>query len=224
MPGRILPLVTNQFYHVFNRGVEHRPIFLNVKDYQRALHAMQLYQFQKPPVKLSRFLVIASEDRQKLLDELNKSGPKLVEIICFCLMPNHFHFLLRQAQDGGIAKFMSNFQNSFTRYFNIRHERDGILFQGQFKAKLVTTNEQLLHLSRYIHLNPHTSYVLKTLDSLLDYEWSSLPEYLGRVSVELCQKEIILSQFKSSDDYKSFVWNQADYQRQLDYIKHLTID
>ena len=76
-----------------------------------------------------------------------------MEIICYCLMPNHLHLLLRQLMDGGISKFMSNFANSYTRYFNTKSKRKGPVFEGKFKAKRIETDEQLLHLSRHIHLN-----------------------------------------------------------------------
>lgn len=158
------------------------------------------------------------------MDSLHKINDKLVDIICFCLMPNHFHLLLNQLKDNGISKFMANLQNSFTRYFNTKHERIGHLLQGQFKAVLIEDDNQLLHVSRYIHLNPYSSYVVKDLESLEQYLWSSFPEYLGKVAAEICNKEIILSQFKDKKDYKKFVFDQADYQRRLEEIKHLVIE
>lgn len=92
-------------------------------------------------------------------------------------MPNHFHLLLQQIRDGGITEFISKLTNSYTRYFNIRNKRIGPLFQGEFKAVHVETDEQLIHLSRYIHLNPIVSYITKKLES---YQWFSYLEYLGR--------------------------------------------
>ena len=135
-------------------------------------------------------------------------------------MPNHFHFLLKQTAEEGIAKFMSNFQNSYTRYFNTRHNRVGPLFQGPFRAVRVETDEQLLHLSRYIHLNPYSSFVVKNIKDLEEYQWSSFKEYLGKEK-GFCQKEIVMSFFKNPQDYRKFVFDQADYQRELQKIKHL---
>lgn len=139
-------------------------------------------------------------------------------------MPNHFHFLLKQVEEEGTSKFMSNFTNSYTRYFNVKNKRNGPLFQGKFKAIRIETDEQLLHLSRYIHLNPYSSYVVKTLKDLEKYPSSSFPEYLGKSQTSLCSKEIILGQFKNLNLYKKFVFDQADYQRRLEKIKHLILE
>ena len=140
-------------------------------------------------------------------------------------MPNHFHLLLKQIIDGGISKFMSNFTNRYTRYLNTKNDRNGPIFQGRFKAIRIETDEQLLHVCRYIHLNPYTSYVVKTFSNLEKYPYSSFPEYLGKTKREFCNKELILHHFnKDRKDYKKFVFNQANYQRELNKIKHLTLE
>lgn len=222
MPGRLIPLVNNEIYHVLNQGIDHRPTFLNKRGYQRAINTFKFYQFASPPMKLSKFLILSNEKKERIVQNLARED-KLVELIAFCLMPNHFHFLLRQTAENGISKFMANFQNSFTRYFNTKHERVGPLFLGQFKALRVETDEQLLHASRYIHLNPYSSFVVKTLKELENYQWSSLAEYLSERD-EICDKETILSFFKSKEEHKKFVFDQADYQRGLEKIKHLIIE
>lgn len=183
---------------------------------------MQFYRFASLPIKLSQFLVLGNNRRQEIFNQIDK-GDTLVDIICYCLMPNHFHFLLQQKQENGISKFLSNFQNSYTRYFNTKRERTGPLFLDQFKAVRVETDEQLLHLSRYIHLNPYTSYVVKNITQLESYQWSSLTDYLEGKD-ELCAKEIVLDFFKKPEDYKKFIFDQADYQRDLKLIEHLTFD
>ena len=137
-------------------------------------------------------------------------------------MPNHFHFLLRQTEDGGISKFLSNLQNSYTKFFNLSHERDGSLFLDQFKAIRIETDEQLTHVSRYIHLNPHTGYVVKTLEELEIYPWSSFSDYLQRKSL-VVDVDFILN-FLGKQSYKKFVFDQADYQRKLKEIEHLVLE
>lgn len=224
MPGRKVPLVNNEIYHILNKGISLQPTFLIKRDYHRALQTIFYYQNQKPPVKYSRFLSLSNKQREIILDNLKKQGLILVEIIAFCLMPNHFHLLLKQVIDGGISKFIGNFTNSYTRYFNTKHKREGALFQGKFKAVRIESDEQLLHVSRYIHLNPYSSYVIKTLGELENYSYSSLPEYLQKLPNNFCQKEIILDQFKNINSYKNFVFDQADYQRELENIKHLTLE
>ena len=139
-------------------------------------------------------------------------------------MPNHFHFLLKQRKDGGITRFLSNFQNSYTRYFNVRHQRTGHLFQGQFKAVRMETDEQLLHVSRYIHLNPYSSYLVKDFKALKDYPWSSLGEYLNLFDHKVSEKQTLLSFFSSVKKFEQFIFNQKDYQRELESIKHLLLE
>jgi len=220
--ARKIPLVTGEFYHVFNRGIDNRPIFLDKRDYRRAKEALDFYRFANLQTKLSHLFLLPLEERKRTLAELKKDGQRLVEIISFCFMPNHFHFLLRQNLDGGISKFLGDFTNSFTRYFNTRHNRVGPLFQGVFKAVHIETEEQLLHVSRYIHLNPLVSFVVEE-KGFEAFPWSSLPEFLAGKG-KICQVEIILSHFKSPVAYKEFVLDHADYAKKLEKIKHLLIE
>ncbi len=222
MPGRIMPLVNGEVYHVFNRGANRQPTFSSNREYERALTAIDFYRFYKTPLSLSKFLKLEQDRQNEILDLLHENK-RLVDIFCYCLMPNHFHILLRQQENNGISKFLSNFQNSYTKYFNARHERDGSLFLDQFKAVRVETDEQLVHLSRYIHLNPHTGFVTKTLEGLETYPWSSFQEYL-EPRKQFTNVKFILDFFKSGEEYKKFVFDQADYQRKLKLIEHLVIE
>lgn len=224
MPGRKIPLITGQIYHVLNRGVSLQSTFNTKRDFQRAIETIRYYQNKKPPLRYAQFIAVPKERRLQILKDLNERSQFLVEIIAYCLMPNHFHFILKQIEDQGIAKFMSNFTNSYTRYFNIKNKRSGHLFQGKFKALRVESDEQLLHLSRYIHLNPYSSYIVKTFGDLKRYPYSSLCEYLGELKINFCHKEIVLDQFKNIESYKNFVFDQADYQRRLEEIKHLLLE
>lgn len=136
-------------------------------------------------------------------------------------MPNHFHFLLRQKRKSGITEFVSKLSNSYTKYLNIKNNRVGHLLQGGFKAVYVETNEQLLHLSRYIHLNPLVGYVTKALD---DYRWNSYIEYTHDTNNEICDKKIIIDQFRSKEEYGQFVLDQKDFGQQLEAIQHQLLD
>ena len=224
MPGRTIPLVNGEIYHIFNRGVASQPTFLSKRDYDRALQSAFYYQNANPSIKYSKFLSLPITERADLLEKLSEKKDFLVEVISYCLMPNHFHFLLRQIKDKGIAKFMSNFANSYTRFFNTKQERTGPLFTGKFKSVRIETQQQLIHVSRYIHLNPYTSFVVKTLKDLEDYFYSSFPEFIGKISLNLCSKDVIFANFKTTQEYKQFVFDQADYQRSLDMIKHLSVE
>jgi len=224
MPGRKEPLVTGEIYHIFNKGISLQPTFTSIKEFKRAIELARYYQNINPPLRYSQFIILSNERRSQILEELSRKKEFLIEIICFCLMTNHFHFIVKQIEEGGISKFMSQFTNSYTRYFNVKHKRNGPLFQGKFKAVRVETEEQLVHLSRYIHLNPYSSYVVRTLKELKKYPYSSLPEYLGKSQTGFCNKEIIFSYFRYPKLYQKFVFDQADYQRRLEKIKHLTLD
>lgn len=136
-------------------------------------------------------------------------------------MTNHFHFLVSQVKDEGITKFMAKFTNSYTKYFNTKHQRIGPLFQGIFKAVHVESDEQLIHLSRYIHLNPVTAFIVKP-EELESYQWSSYPDYLK--NLKSGGEKAVMDFFKSPKDYKKFVLDQADYQKKLKAIDFLAID
>lgn len=223
MPGRALPLITSEIYHVFNRGIDHRPTFPDKRKLTRALEVITFYRFSTLPVSLSTFLRMSQQRREEIIKSLEVNSKRLIDIFAYCFMPNHFHFLLRQKQNSGISKFMSNFQNSYTRYFNLRLNRTGPLFLDQFKAVRIETDEQFLHVSRYIHLNPYTSFIVKTVTDLEIYPWSSLPEYLGKLK-RICTTQMLLSFFKAKTSLKKFIINQADYQRSLESIKHLALE
>ena len=145
----------------------------------------------------------------------------MVEILSYVLMPNHFHFTLKQEIDGGIAKFVGNFENSFTRYINIKNDRPGPLFQGRFKAVLIESDEQLIHLTRYHHLNPFADGVVSNFQELVNYPYSSLGDYLGHHRDKFVDTEMVLSFFSDSNAYKKFVAKQKDYKRSLSKIKKL---
>lgn len=222
MADKRAPLVTGEFYHVYNRGVAHQPTFQTKGDYDQALLALSYYHFRKPSVRLSRFKELSRERRQQLLIELEESENTHVKIIGFVFMPNHFHFLLEQTQEGGISTFLSKFSNSYTKYFNAKNKRVGPVFQGVFKVVRIETEEQLVHLSRYIHLNPLVSFVVKE-NEFLSYPWSSLPNFL-RGESSLVWMDPVLGYFSSPKSYEEFVLDQIDYGRKLEQMKHLAID
>lgn len=212
MPIRSIPFIDGQIYHIYNRGVEKRPIFEGKRDYSRFLNTLLYYQLEGPKPRFSNFA------KYKIYRP--NTEKKIVEIVCYCIMPNHFHLLIRQLKDKGISEFISKLTNSYTKYYNIKYNRVGPLLQGQFKAVLMENDEQLIHLSRYIHLNPLVSYLVKDLNM---YDWSSYKEFIeGKEG--LCSKKDVLGFFKSPKDYKQFVLDQADYGKQLALIKHKALE
>lgn len=187
-------------------------IFRNQRDYKRFLKSMLYYQIKGPKPRFSLFAPTTSQ-----LDTSNK----IIDIICYCLMPTHFHFLIKQVENQGVTEFVGKLSNSYTKYFNIKGGRVGPLLQGEFKSVLIESDEQLLHVSRYIHLNPIVSDVANTIGS---YTWSSYGEYIGTGEEGICSKDIILGQFKSCKDYQRFVSDQESYGRDIELIKHHLLD
>ncbi len=214
MPGRVFPIVTSEIYHVYNRGSEKKDIFLQPRDFSRFQQTFFYYQFASPKPRFSNFTKSKISNFKSLSDE------KWVEIICFCLMPNHFHFMLKQLKDGGIAKFISQLSNSYTKHFNTKYKRIGALLQGVFKSVRIETDEQLIHTSRYIHLNPIVSGITRKLEN---YLWSSYMEYITCTPV-LSSPAIVLDLFPRLHSYKKFVEDQIDYGKKLEIIKHQLIE
>lgn len=223
MPVRPEPFVTDYVYHIYNRGVNRSTIFHSQQNYQRFYDTIDYYRIPTQPVKLSYFLKWSLTDKRKLLETTQRNPKKYVSIYCYAFMPNHFHLLVRQIQENGVSEFMRKVQNSFAKYENIRHERTGGLYEGPFRAIRIKTENQLLHVSRYIHLNPYTSSIVTSLKELHAYPWTSLPQYIAEKK-GICETRPILSSFSSSKQYEQFVNDQADYQRELETIKHLALE
>jgi len=215
MTTRVVPLVNGEIYHVINRGVEARTVFLQRRDFQRFVNLLDYY-------KETRQRKFSNAPKNELPPgRWKQENLKLAEIICYCLMPNHFHLLLRQLAGSGISKFLSLIQNSYTKFFNIKYKRIGPLFQGTFKASHITNDEQLVHVSRYIHLNP---VVAELIAEPGDYNWSSYTEYVTDKSDKLVNSKTVLSLFKSGKEYKKFVLDHVDYAKTLAKIKHQTLE
>lgn len=216
-------IAPGQIYHVFNRSVERRPVFTNKREYQRMLDILSYYRHTDLTMRYSQFKSlpeVARKDMRELLEQRQKFE---VELYAFALMPNHFHLLIKQVTHKGISSYLSNISNSFAKYFNIRHKRTGSLWQRPFKAVRIENDEQMLHVSRYIHLNPVSSYVIK--ENELDcYPWTSLPEYLNVQKSGICDSRMIRDHFKTITAYRSFIHDQVGYAQELEKIKHLSVD
>ncbi len=222
MPFRKIPIVIGEIYHIFNRSVARQPIFLTIKDFNRAIECIKFYQHGNLPMRFSHYNRLPKEQKNRMSKQI-QSYPQIVEILSFCLIPNHVHFLLKGLTEKGAIQFMSNFQNSYAKYFNLRTNRSGTLFQAMFKAVRIETDEQLIHVSRYIHLNPVTAYIVNNIEDLENYPWSSYQDYLNSVPCFI-SKQLILSFFKDISTFKKFTADQVDYQRKIDEIKHLILE
>lgn len=222
MPGRGNTFVENGIYHIFNRTIDGKKIFV---DYQLCSYFLDLLQYYRSTLSTrsySHYKELSHELQKKHEIVLNFEEYFRADIICYCLMPTHFHLLLVQRLDGGVQTFVGNVINSFTRYFNIKQKRKGPLFLPRFQSREVLSDDILLHISRYQHLNPYSSGLVQSVADLEQYQWSSYKCYVGNISSNLVQTTRILNQFNSSKEaYKAFVEDQADYQRSLDELKYL---
>ncbi len=213
MPYRITPFINGEFYHLYNRGLEKKDIFYQNRDYSLFIDTFFYYQIQNPKPRFSNY-------RRSKLFPVDPSK-KIVDIICYCLMPNHFHLLVKQLRDGGITEFMRKFILSYIKYINLKYKHQGPLLNGPFRAVRMETDEQLVHVSRYIHLNPLVSLLVKDLSF---YPWSSYKTYIGLEDNPALASKEILNFFKSAKNYKKFVLDQAEYGKTLEILKHKALD
>ncbi|MBI2450905.1 MAG: transposase [Parcubacteria group bacterium] len=201
---RKIKFTEGKIYHIYNRGVEKRDIFLDDKDYFRFIHDLFEFNDEKPALNSYYEAKPRKIEKRKLL----------VEILVFTLMPNHFHLLLRQRQDNGIANFMHKLGGGYTMYFNQKYERTGSLFQGTFKAVLVEKDAQFLHIPDYIHLNPldlkspewknkEIKNYKEAMKFLENYRWSSFRDYIGKKNFpSVTQRKFLMKFFGGPIQYK----------------------
>ena len=181
--------VENGYYHLYNRGVEKRTIFQEENDYQTFLHLLKKYLTEEPFIPFSK-----------------KTFFKRIDLLAYCLMPNHFHLLIKQSDKNAITDFIRKICTIYSMYFNQKYKRVGPLFQSRFKASLIENNEYLLYLSKYIHQNPLE--ILEKNQRLKDYPYSSYPNYLGFISQYWVKtKEIVslLKEYEKKITYQQFV-------------------
>jgi len=217
MPAKhsIKEFVEGGYYHLYNRGVEKQKIFRDKQDYGVFLSYLKTYLVPKDEKALRA--VLASDtagwrekNKAAKLLRLNNFFDDLA-LLAYCLMPNHFHFLVHQKAEDTIDRFINSLGTRYTMYFNKKYKRVGPLFQGVYKAVLVGSDEQLLHLTRYIHRNPKVFYHGKKPasqgDALRSYEYSSYREYGALRRTNWVKPGEILDQFgkKGKMSYQAFV-------------------
>lgn len=197
---RIKIYIENGHYHAYNRGVDKRTIFQDDQDYRVFLHLLKYYLSPETPE--NHPLKSASDVDIKRPRPLQNLGDE-VSLLAYCLMPNHFHLLLKQKTKDGMQNLMRRLSTSYAMYFNRRNDRVGHLFQGTYKAVLIDDEAQLLHVSRYIHLNP--TQLAKFLPlSPKSYNYSSYPYYLGQKQASWIKPNPVLSHFQDSRDHPNF--------------------
>lgn len=204
---RTFSITPGGYYHIFNRGNNKQPTFLDNRDRARFLFLIMHLQspaiFQNISRQVAHYVKnsafnIGGEDELKIVQN------REVKIISFALMPNHFHLMVSELKSRGIAHYMQRVLCAYTKYFNTRHERSGHLFQGPYKAVHIKDNRQLLYLSSYIHKNPKEINEWKNKEHL--YPWSSYQDFVKENRWgKLLQQNIILDQFSNKKEYGYFV-------------------
>lgn len=180
------PIEFDEWYHCYNRGVDKRKVFMDERDCERLLMLMHLSRY---PSAVQIFNI----DKLSLAEVLRPSelaGQEIVDIGAYALMPNHFHFVLKETTEGGIARFMQKVFTGYTMYFNQKYERTGALFAGTYKSKHVEDDRYLKQVISYVHLNPADLFEPKWRESDRDiaritkglgaYPYASLPDFQGR--------------------------------------------
>jgi len=206
------------FYHVMTKSIAGYIVFRSKSDYNRMLKIVEYYSFENLPLKFSQYLYTIKNRNSVRKINLTEFS-KLVDIISYCLMPTHIHILLTPLKDNAVSIFMGNILNSYTRYFNNKNKRKGPLWQGRFKSVHVKTDEQLLHLTRYIHLNPTSSGLVEKPE---DWKYSSYREYIELDYKGICNFKNYIE--VNPDFYRKFVESRKDYQREIEFVKHLLLE
>lgn len=215
MGRRKVPLVTGGYYHIYNKSIAEFQIFRFHDEYIRMRETLRFYRTAIARMNYSTALKFCGGP-----ESLRFHGAERVRLIAYCIMPTHFHLLAEQLIENGVREFLKSTIGSYARYFNMKTGRKGPLWQSRFEARPVETDEDLLHLTRYIHLNPASAGLVQRPE---DWEFSSYHEYLGRSkSPRLCEfkKNVPLS----LGEYKKFTEDRADYQRSLQIIKKYLLD
>ena len=220
---RLIKIAPDEYYHVFNRAVNKQVIFHDTGDYFRFLFLILYLQssvvFQQLGRKVKEFIQSRALDSGEE-DEIIKK--RRVEVVAFCIMPNHFHLIVKESDEGGIAAYMQRVLTSYSKYYNTKYEKSGHVFQGPYQAVHVEDNRQLLHLSAYIHRNPRE--ISKWFNKEEQYPWSSYQDFIGENRWgNLIMLDIIIGQFKDKAEYENFVKTSPAKikEEELEYLAEL---
>ncbi len=205
------PLAPQEIYHVYNRGTEKRTIFTTKKDWDRFVALLHLCN----GTKAIRMHDLQGKTFEELLEQ--DRGEPLVDIGAYCLMPNHFHLLLKQRANNGISKFMQKLITGYTMYFNKKNERSGALFQGKYKSKHAGEDRYLKYLMAYIHLNPNKSARSNLANPA---KYSSYADYAGgnRPEGALLGKDAFPLYFPTPADFKKDMRDWLTYRKEFERV------
>lgn len=223
-------IIKGNIYHVLNRGVDKRKIFLETGDYLRFIHDLFIFNDQNPINNTTYYFEkLNSQFKSKDFAShyfTKKKRKLLVKILAFCLMPNHYHLLLMPLTDDGIFRFMKKLNMGYAKFFNDKYQRSGALFEGRYKLVPVLEENHFLHLPIYIHFNPLDLIMpewrlgkiknqTKALEFLEKYRWSSHLDYLGKKNFpSITQREFLLEIFDGPQKYEE---NIKSYLKEMEF-------
>lgn len=208
---RKVPFVKGEYYHLYNRGVDKRTVIEDKSDLQRVYISLHAFNSPEPTGSIyEKFFAKKESPLETPMSKWSKKN-KLIDVIAYCFLPNHYHLVVSPVADEGVSKFMQKFGIGYTNYFNEKYGRSGSLFQGKFKSVHISTNEQLLHVGAYVNLNYKVHQFGNRIPKLVK---SSHEEYLRNKS-GVCNKSIVLKQFRHSKEYKNFAEETVENVRQL---------
>jgi REP element-mobilizing transposase RayT len=198
---RKVPFAIGEFYHIYNRGVDKRNIFSSKEDLDRFIEGIKEFNTVEPIGSI--FLKKSAKNLRCPTPQGESQTEPLVNIVCYCANPNHFHFILEEIREGGISEFMKRLGGGYTNYFNDKYDRSGALFQGRFKSVHIKSDAQLLHLSVYVNLNNRVHRLSEVSDVSGLLVKSSWGEYVGENNENMCSKDMILGRFNNNiNEYK----------------------
>lgn len=204
-----------ELFHIYNRGVDKRIIFNDKEDINRFFQSIIEFNISDPVGSLYQ------NSFRRLSGPTPKSEERLVNVVAYCLNPNHFHLILEQTAEGGISEFMKRLGGGYTCYFNNKHERSGALFQGKFKAIHIDSNEYLLHVSAYVNLNDRVHQLSGPTPKFVESR-SSWREYTDKNVKGICEKGIVLDQFRNIGEYEEFALSSlASIKQRKEELKDL---
>jgi len=217
---RKIQFSVEEFYHVYSRGNNRSKIFFSDADRKRFIKLLFLCNNAKP---------ILFRDVQNLALSEIKRGETLTDIGAYCLMPNHFHILLREKVENGISMFMEKLLTAYSMYFNKKQTRTGTLFEGRFQAKHADNDDYLKYLFSYVHLNPvklldpewknnGISDIEKVKKYLERYSYSSYAEYTGKNREEklILNKDVFPEYFEDIKEFEQFIDDCLEYEEPVE--------
>ncbi len=238
MPIKRPQLINRETYHIVIRAIEGFKLFRNEKDYFRMIHDLFEFNDENPTSSNYRHISVNPNMPRNVLGILGRRKRKLlVEILAFCLMPNHVHLLVRQSREGGISKFMRKIGAGYGIYYNNKYKRSGHIFQGRYRIVHIKNQEQLKTVFVYIHTNPVSiivpSWKEKGIDNIEEaikfleekYKWFSYPDYLQKKNFpSLTSREFLTKVMDESEGCRRFVEGWLRFKKELTDFKDITIE